>query len=92
MRALALADEVEDADDSQLEAERHHIQGRVLMWTGDPTRAREILASGADRVENAAPAQAAAMLVDASIASTMTGDCAAALRLARRDRDLDGRG
>jgi len=91
VRALALADEVEDADDSQLEAERHHIQGRVLMWTGDPTRAREILASGADRVENAAPAQAAAMLVDASIASTMTGDCAAALRLARRATALGAR-
>src|SRR5439155_26255330 len=35
LRALALADEVEDADDSQLEAERHHIRGRLLMWTGD---------------------------------------------------------
>jgi len=90
-RALGLADEVDVSDDPQLEAERQHVRGRVLMWAGDPTRARDVLAMGADRVEGAAPAQAAAMLVDASIASTMTGDCAAALRLARRAHAIGAR-
>ena len=86
-RAIALSDEAA-TEDGPLQARRIHVRARVAMWRGRPDDARDLLVTAARNIETVAPSDAAAMLLDASAASQMSGDCARALDIARRAREL----
>jgi len=86
-RAIALSDEAE-TDDDRLHARQVHVRARVAMWRGRPDDARDSLVVAARNIEGVAPLDAAAMLLDASAASQMSGDCARSLHIARQAREL----
>jgi DNA-binding CsgD family transcriptional regulator len=93
-RALALAEREQAATPAcgpALRAALQHVRGTVTMRAGDLDGGAQILIGEAERVADADPARAAAMLLDASHRSRVLGDYAAMVRLTRRTRCLAAR-
>ena len=86
-RAMTLTDEA-DVEDDLLQAQRVHVRARVAMLCGRPDDARDLLVAAARSIEAIAPPAAGALLLDASFASQMAGDCRRALAIARHAREL----
>ncbi|MDQ6882946.1 MAG: LuxR family transcriptional regulator [Candidatus Dormibacteraeota bacterium] len=92
-RGIALLDEARElAGEIPLQAAIAHSRARAEMWTGSPARARRILLHAVDQIEDADPASATLMLVDAATTAIQEGDVEAdfkgtvteALRVAER--------
>jgi DNA-binding CsgD family transcriptional regulator len=64
------------------------VRGRVEMRRGAPATAHDLLVSEADRIEDADPAAAASLLVEAAVAHMMTGDMEALVATGDRARAL----
>ena len=62
-----------DADDPLLRADAEHLLGRLVHWRGDPAAAREILVTGALRVEPADGRRAVELLASAQHPSWLSG-------------------
>ncbi len=77
-RGIALLDEaLQLAGEIQLRAAIAHSRARAEMWTGSPAKARQILLQAAGQIEDADPANATLMLVDAATTAIQEGDAGA---------------
>jgi DNA-binding CsgD family transcriptional regulator len=62
-----------NADDPLLRADAEHLLGRLVHWRGDPAAAREILVTGALRVEPADGRRAVELVASAQHPSWLSG-------------------
>ncbi len=76
------------AGDAALRADVELLRGRVLTWSGHPTRAHEQLVRAAESVIDVAPDRAGALLAEAVLPALMDGRITIALRAAQRSRRL----
>ncbi|EIV93291.1 response regulator containing a CheY-like receiver domain and an HTH DNA-binding domain [Frankia sp. QA3] len=76
------------AGDSVLRADVELLRGRVLTWSGHPTRAHEQLVQAAESVVGVDPDRAGALLAEAVLPALMDGRITVALRAAQRSRLL----
>jgi DNA-binding CsgD family transcriptional regulator len=65
-----------------------HLRGRIERRVGLSSKARELLLRAAALIESENPREAAEILSHATVAAFIGGDVAAALHMARRQRDL----
>jgi ATP/maltotriose-dependent transcriptional regulator MalT len=92
-RSLAMLEEASHTStDGHLRGRAEHLRGLMMLWGGEAAAAGELLVGEAELVTSEDAPQAAAMLADAAMASTSTGDCHRALALAERAVGLLGDG
>ena len=90
-RALALLEEASgDAGDGALRARAEQLRGRVMIWTGAPVEATQLLVAEGEHAAERHPALAAELLADASNGCTAINDYHRAETLARRAVELLG--
>jgi DNA-binding CsgD family transcriptional regulator len=89
VHALRLLDAAEPlATGPVTESRLLHLRGRIERRLGQSSKAREFLLQAAALIESEDPREAARILSHATVAAFIGGDLPAALRLARRHRDL----
>ena len=70
-RALALLEEAAGvADDEDMRARAEHLRGRMMVWSGSPAEATELLVAEAERAVARDPGLAATIFADAAHGAT----------------------
>jgi tetratricopeptide (TPR) repeat protein len=88
-RALELLDQaVADAPDRLLRCELDHHRGQILLWSGRPGDAYDLLVDQAAVHEKRHPAKAALMLIDAAFAACVVGHLPPAVATGRHAKAL----
>ena len=72
------------ATDPALRAEIQHLRGKVLLLSGGPSLAADLLTAEAEAIAPAAPDKAALMLIDATFAYDFTARVAQGVKAARQ--------
>ena len=90
-RALALLEEAA-AGDGPLHSRAEHLRGRLMVWTGNPAEAVDLLVAEAERTAAGDPAMAATILADAANGATNMNAYLRAEALAERAAALLGDG
>ena len=86
---LALAAEIAPTPAARADAE--HLWGAIEVWRGAPMKAKALLVSAAERIEEDDPARAAVMLADAVMPCFIAGQSNEGLAVAERARALGQR-
>jgi len=74
-QSLQLLDQVlQLTGDALVRSDAKRLRARILSWTGAPAEAHRLWLQEAALIEPIDPARAAAMMAEAAIVSTMTGD------------------
>ncbi len=87
-RAMALL--AEAAEDDALRTEAEQLRGRLMIWSGAPVEATDLLVAEGERAAARDPALAATLLADAANACTAINSYLRAEALARRAAELSG--
>ena len=88
--AIALLEEARELTDArQLRGEIDSLRGSIELADGSPSAAYELLLSAASQISDEDPASAARVLVEASIAATVSGDLSRLSESGRRAEALD---
>ncbi len=82
-----LSDAFAAARDPRTRADIQLWRSRLLLWLQSPLDAREMLLDEAGRIAVLDPGRATAMLAEAAVVATMTGECGPVLEIARRAVD-----
>ena len=88
--AIALLEQARELTDArQLCGEIDWLRGSIELANGSPSAAYELLLSAAGQIADENPAVAARVVVEASIAATVSGDLSLLSKAGRRAEDLE---
>jgi DNA-binding CsgD family transcriptional regulator len=91
-RALALLDHRAHANaNAELQAQRDHLRGRVLLWRGPVDEGIDVLVQSAGEIGADDPDTAIALLVDAAVGCFMSANILRAAEVARKAYGLADR-
>ncbi|MGH2943427.1 MAG: helix-turn-helix transcriptional regulator, partial [Solirubrobacteraceae bacterium] len=92
-QALSLLEQAgRRADDEAVRTRAAHLRGRIMVWSGSPLEAKDLLIAEAERTRGRDAVSASAMLADAANACTVSNAFYQAEELAQRAVTLRGDG